>query len=155
MVPAPAPCRVPRHHLGATHTSTSSVAAGAVLLTAGIGAAYYAGVGPDVTDEDLVWADTERVGTLEAGGTHTTTRRVELSLEEGLAVDAHGGWLTIVTTVRSDERPETFGERRQVVEAAFRGRPRGIDGPVYQAACRGVAHGTRAHVQPAAGTDRR
>lgn len=70
--------------------------------------------GQDVTDEDLVWAGTEPVGTLEAGGTHTTTRRVELSLQEGLTVEAHGGWITIVTTVRSDERTVTLSDRRRV-----------------------------------------
>lgn len=70
--------------------------------------------GQDATDEDLVWAGTESVGTLEAGGTHTTTRRVELSLQEGLTIEAHGGWITIVTTVRSDERTVTFRDRRRV-----------------------------------------
>lgn len=70
--------------------------------------------GHDVADDDLVWADTESVGTLEAGDTHTTTRRVELTLQDGLAVEAHGGWITIVTTVRSDERTVTVSDSRQV-----------------------------------------
>jgi hypothetical protein len=71
--------------------------------------------GEDNTDpDDLVWEGKEEVGTLDAGATHTTTRRVELSLQDGLKIDQHDGWITIVTTVKTDERTVTFRDSEQV-----------------------------------------
>lgn len=71
--------------------------------------------GQDNTDTaDLVWEGTEEVGTLEAGASHTTTRRVELSLQEARKIDNNGGWVTIVTTVQTDERTVTFTSSEQV-----------------------------------------
>lgn len=71
--------------------------------------------GQDNTDdEDLVWTGKEEVGTLEAGATHTTTQRVELSLSEGLKIENHDGWVTVVTTVKTDERTVTFKHSEQV-----------------------------------------
>lgn len=71
--------------------------------------------GQDNTAEgDLVWSGKESVGTLEAAGTHTATKRVDLSLQEALAIENSGGWVTIVTTVRSSERTVTFRDSRQV-----------------------------------------
>jgi len=66
------------------------------------------------TDGDVAWSGSERVGDLAAGGSHTATRRVELSYGDGLAVQAADGWITIQTTVESDGRTVTFTERRQV-----------------------------------------
>lgn len=67
------------------------------------------------TDEaDLVWSGQESVGRLDAGATHTTTRRVELSYSEALAVQDADGWVTVQTTVQTDDRTVTFSERRQV-----------------------------------------
>lgn len=68
----------------------------------------------NTAEEDLVWSGKEPVGTLEAGGSYTATERVELSLQEALAVENNGGWITVVTTVRSRERTVTFRESRQV-----------------------------------------
>lgn len=68
----------------------------------------------NTAEGDLVWSGKESVGTLEAGGTHTATKRVELSLQEALAVENNGGWVTIVTTVRSSGRTVTFRDSRQV-----------------------------------------
>lgn len=65
-------------------------------------------------EEDLVWTGKEEVGTLAAGGTHSATKRVELSLSEALKVESNGGWVTIVTTVRTSERTVTFKDTRQV-----------------------------------------
>ncbi|MDZ7701396.1 MAG: hypothetical protein U5J98_04635 [Halobacteriales archaeon] len=71
--------------------------------------------GQDNTDtDDLVWEGKEEVGTLDAGATHTATRRVELSLQDGLKIDQHDGWITIVTTVQTDERTVTFRDSEQV-----------------------------------------
>ncbi|MFB6280562.1 MAG: hypothetical protein ABEH40_00895 [Haloferacaceae archaeon] len=66
------------------------------------------------TDGDVVWSGTERVGRLAAGGSHTATRRVELSYREGLAVRRADGWITVQTTVESDQRTVTFTDRRDV-----------------------------------------
>lgn len=71
--------------------------------------------GEDNTDtDDLVWEGKEEVGTLDAGATHTTTRHVELSLQEARKIDQHDGWITIVTTVQTDERTVTFRNSEQV-----------------------------------------
>jgi hypothetical protein len=68
----------------------------------------------NTAEEDQVWSGRETVGALETGGTHTVTKRVELSLQEALAVENNGGWVTIVTTVQSSERTVTFRDSRQV-----------------------------------------
>ncbi len=64
--------------------------------------------------EDLVWEGTEEVGTLAAGDSHTSTKRVDLSLTEAYAIDQNDGWITIVTTVESDDETITIRESRQV-----------------------------------------
>ncbi|MDZ7700841.1 MAG: hypothetical protein U5J98_01550 [Halobacteriales archaeon] len=71
--------------------------------------------GEDNTDTaDLVWEGKEEVGTLEAGTSHTTTRRVELSLQDARKIEQNDGWITIVTTVQTDERTVTFRDSEQV-----------------------------------------
>ena len=66
------------------------------------------------TGGDVAWRGRERVGTLEAGGIATATRRVELSYSEALAVQRNGGWITVQTTVETADRTVTFSDRRQV-----------------------------------------
>jgi hypothetical protein len=63
---------------------------------------------------DVVWQGREAVGRLSAGDSYTATRRVELSLAEAAAVENAGGWITVQTTVQSDQRTVTFAESRQV-----------------------------------------
>ncbi|MFW5919811.1 MAG: hypothetical protein ACOCSF_06415 [Halanaeroarchaeum sp.] len=71
--------------------------------------------GENNTDtEDVVWEGTEEVGTMEAGTSHTTTERVELSLQEGRKIDQENGWITMLTTVESDDRTVTFQSSEQV-----------------------------------------
>lgn len=71
--------------------------------------------GENNTDsDDLVWEGTEPVGTLEGGGTYSSTRRVELSFQGALKVEQHDGWVTIFTTVESDDRTVTFQDSEQV-----------------------------------------
>lgn len=71
--------------------------------------------GEENTDaEDIVWEGTDEVGTMEADGTYTTTERVELSLQEGRAIDQEDGWITILTTVESDDTTVTFQDSEQV-----------------------------------------
>ncbi|MFB6126678.1 MAG: hypothetical protein ABEJ79_05195 [Halolamina sp.] len=72
----------------------------------------YAGNSTDA--DDKVWEGTESVGTLGAGGSTTSTRRVELSYSDALEVRNNDGWITILTTVESDDTTVTFKERRDV-----------------------------------------
>jgi hypothetical protein len=72
----------------------------------------YAGNSTDGDDE--VWAGTEDVGTLEAGESATSTRRVDLSFGAALKIQNADGWITLVTTVESDEVTITFEDRRNV-----------------------------------------
>lgn len=64
--------------------------------------------------QDLVWEGKAEVGTLEADAAHTTTRRVELSLQESRKIQRNDGWITIVTSVQTDERTVTFRDSEQV-----------------------------------------
>lgn len=64
--------------------------------------------------EDQVWEGIEDIGRLEAGASETSTRRVELSLQEARQIDQAGGWITIQTTVQSDETMVTFVNSEQV-----------------------------------------
>lgn len=71
--------------------------------------------GQNTTDTDeLVWEGNEPVGTLKADGTHTTTTRVELSLQDARKIEQNDGWITILTTVESDETTVTFQDSEQV-----------------------------------------
>ena len=64
--------------------------------------------------EEVVWEGTEEVDTLAAGESHTSTTRVDLSLTDAYAIDRNDGWITIVTTVESDNETTTIRESRQV-----------------------------------------
>lgn len=66
------------------------------------------------SDGNVIWEGKERVGNLGAGESYTATERVELSLADAIAVESAGGWITVQTTVQSDETTVTFTQRRQV-----------------------------------------
>ncbi len=71
--------------------------------------------GQDNTDtDDIVWEGTEDAGTVEAGEDHTTTERVELSLQDARKIDQEDGWITILTTVESDDTTVTFQDSERV-----------------------------------------
>jgi len=71
--------------------------------------------GENNTDQDnIVWEGTEDVGNMDLGATHTTTERVELSLRDARKVDQNDGWITILTTVKSDDTTVTFQNSEQV-----------------------------------------
>lgn len=57
---------------------------------------------------------TEDVGTLEAGGSYTVTRRVELSFGDAYAIDQEDGWIPIQTTVETADQTVTFTDQLQV-----------------------------------------
>jgi len=71
--------------------------------------------GQDNTDtDDIVWEGTEDAGTMEPGADHTTTERVELSLQDARKIDQEDGWITILTTVESDDTTVTFQDSERV-----------------------------------------
>ncbi len=66
------------------------------------------------TDGDVVWQGSEPIGDLDAGESYTGTKRVDLSITDAYAIQQSGGWITIQTTIQSDEKTVTTTERRQV-----------------------------------------
>ncbi|MFW6321482.1 MAG: hypothetical protein ACOC0Z_06480 [Halohasta sp.] len=75
--------------------------------------ALYAG--ENTTDDGArLWEGSEDVGTLDPDDSETTTRRVDLSIDEASRLSEAGGWVTIETTVESDERTVTFRDSREV-----------------------------------------
>ena len=71
--------------------------------------------GQDNTDtDDIVWEGTEDAGTMEAGEDYTTTEHVELSLRDARKIDQEDGWITILTTVESDDTTVTFQDSERV-----------------------------------------
>ncbi|WP_336337522.1 hypothetical protein [Haloarcula brevis] len=71
----------------------------------------YAG---NTTDGDVVWEGSEAVGTLAPAGSYTTTRRVDLSFGDAVAIRRAGGWITVRTTVETADRSVTLTSQRQV-----------------------------------------
>ena len=65
-------------------------------------------------DGDLLWSGNETVGTLDSGETHRSTKRVDVGFSGGMAIRANDGYVTIVTTVESEEETTRFSERRKV-----------------------------------------
>lgn len=71
--------------------------------------------GQDSTDEDDVVYENQRdVGRLPAGAERTTTERVELSFQDGMAIQGEDGWITVVTTIESDDEVVTYTDTEQV-----------------------------------------
>jgi hypothetical protein len=66
------------------------------------------------TDGDEIWRGTEDVGTLPAGDAYTATRQVELSYAEALTISNNDGWITVQTTVETENRTVTFTDERKV-----------------------------------------
>lgn len=65
-------------------------------------------------DGDLLWSGNESVGTLSAGESHVSTKRVQVGYAGGMKIRANDGYVTIVTVVRSDDGTAEFSERRKV-----------------------------------------
>jgi hypothetical protein len=68
----------------------------------------------NTAEEDIIWEGKEEVGSIEAGGSRTSTERVDLSLNEARKIEQRGGWITILATVESDDRTVTFQNSEQV-----------------------------------------
>lgn len=66
------------------------------------------------TDGDVVWQGKQAVGSLGAGQSFTSTRTVDLGYGGGLKVQQNGGYVTIQTTVQTDQRTVTFVTQRDV-----------------------------------------
>jgi len=66
------------------------------------------------TDGTVRWQATERVDYIGPGETHVATQRVELPLEDALAIREADGWVTIRTTVETADQSVTVTDRREV-----------------------------------------
>lgn len=66
------------------------------------------------TDGDVAWQGSEPIGDLDAGESYTGTKRVDLSMTDAFAIQRAGGWITVQTTIESDEKTVTTTERRKV-----------------------------------------
>lgn len=73
----------------------------------------FAGENTTVSDR-LVWEETQDVGRLPAGESHTSTERVDLSLGDAFDIRQQDGWITIRTTIESDEETVTITKTRNV-----------------------------------------
>lgn len=71
-------------------------------------------VGNSTAESDVVWEGKEAVGTMAPNSSYTSSRRVELTYSEAYEVKQHGGWITIVTTVQSENVTITFEDQRDV-----------------------------------------
>lgn len=70
--------------------------------------------GNNTEEKNKIWTGQRDIGELEAESSVTRTSRVELSMQEGFKVQQKDGWITIVTTVKSDQTTITFKSRRDV-----------------------------------------
>lgn len=77
----------------------------------GVTSTIYAG---RTADGLVVWNGYEYVGELGAGESFTTTRRVALSLRQGLAIRNADGYILIQTTIEYDDKVVTFTRERRV-----------------------------------------
>lgn len=66
------------------------------------------------TDGRRVWNATESAGTLDPDESRTVTRQIDLSLEDVYAISEEDGWITVETTIRSENASMTTTERRNV-----------------------------------------
>lgn len=64
--------------------------------------------------DDLLWSGNETVGTLDAGESHVSTKRVQVGFGGGMAIKSNDGYVTIVTIIDSASGTTRFSERRKV-----------------------------------------
>ncbi|MFC7128252.1 hypothetical protein [Haloferax chudinovii] len=93
-----------------TSTITNQQDAGSSGVT--VYSRIFVGNGTDPDDE--VWRGSQAVGDLAAGESYTTTKRVKLSYSEAFAVRQADGWITVQTTIETDDRTLTYTEQRHV-----------------------------------------
>ena len=65
-------------------------------------------------DGEQLWSGTNDVGTLAAGASNTASRRVDVGIVGGAAIQANDGYVTVETVVRWDGGTTTFRQRQQV-----------------------------------------
>jgi hypothetical protein len=66
------------------------------------------------TEGDQVWQGDADLGTLDAGETVETTRRVNIGYFDAAKIKNNGGYITVETTIQSSAGEYTFSERRKV-----------------------------------------
>lgn len=70
--------------------------------------------GNTTADDQQIWTGSREVGSVAAGGSVQFSQTVALSLNEALQVEGADGWITVVTTIRTDEGSVTVTQRRNV-----------------------------------------
>lgn len=70
--------------------------------------------GNSTDDDDMVWDGIEEVGTLKANDAVTRTTRVKLGLRDSYRIKRNNGWVTVLTTVESDDITITFKTHEKV-----------------------------------------
>ncbi|GGL69307.1 hypothetical protein [Halocalculus aciditolerans] len=68
--------------------------------------------GNNTNPDNRVWSGRQQVGQIAANSSYTDTQTVKLSYSEGYAVQQHDGWITILTTVKSEGETVTFKMQR-------------------------------------------
>lgn len=101
------PCGMLCRNVTSTVTNEQATAARDVTIRTRL----YAG---NDTGGEVRWRGIERVDSIGAGETYSTSQRVELSLEAALAIRDADGWVTIHTTVETIDRSVTVTDRRDV-----------------------------------------
>ncbi|SEP30520.1 hypothetical protein SAMN04487948_1403 [Halogranum amylolyticum] len=66
------------------------------------------------TGDEVVWADTDRVGRIDAGDRYTTTKRMQVGYGEILQIRSNDGAIRVETVVESDEGSTVVSEERRV-----------------------------------------
>lgn len=65
--------------------------------------------------DQIVWVDAERVGTITAGDTYTTTKRVRVAAGDVLKIHSNGGAVTVKTVLEFDQGSEVVTEQVEVL----------------------------------------
>lgn len=65
--------------------------------------------------DQIVWVDAERVGTIDAGSTYTTTKRVRVAAGDVLKIHSNGGAVTVKTVLEFDQGSKVVTEQVEVI----------------------------------------
>lgn len=65
--------------------------------------------------DEIVWVDADRVGTVAAGDSYTTTKRIQVGHGEILTIHSNDGFVTVETVVEADQGSTVVTEDVDVV----------------------------------------
>lgn len=99
----PAPCGTTCRKVTATLRNTGTLDAHDVEVTTTI-----------TTGGEQIWEETETVGTLAPGDSHTVTKKVDIGYWNAMKIKNNGGTIEIKTVISSDEKRVELSETRKV-----------------------------------------